>query len=211
MSKVEQKPYVIYLAEIIYKEIVDIKKKNPDISNIDAIEGFIGTVAYNDISSGKFHDTWFEYLENNNFIDKESGKVIPEETIKLLKIQKDATIKQLIKYPELYYAKTSFPLEISQRAFDFLWRMCESYELWCKEANQEKLIKLDIINGKHISAFIKADIGKSIKTICFNCINTKIGNHLLNYKKKINIIAQIHENVWNNKKIIQLNIKDLIL
>ena len=43
MSKVEQKPYVIYLAEIIYKNIVDIKKKSPDISNIDAIEGFIGT------------------------------------------------------------------------------------------------------------------------------------------------------------------------
>ena len=144
MSKVEQKPYVIYLAEIIYKNIVDIKKKNPDISNIDAIEGFIGTVAYNDISSGKFHDTWFEYLENNNFIDKESGNVIPEETIKLLKIQKDATIKQLIKYPELYYAKTSFPLEISQRAFDYLWRMCESYELWSKETGQIKELFLKI-------------------------------------------------------------------
>ena len=144
MSEVEQKPYVIYLAEIIYKNIVDIKKKNPDISNIDAIEGFIGTVAYNDISSGKFHDTWFEYLENNNFIDKESGKIIPEETIKLLKIQKDATIKQLIKYPELYHAKTSFPLEISQRAFDYLWRMCESYELWSKETGQVKELFLKI-------------------------------------------------------------------
>ena len=144
MSKVEQKPYVIYLAEIIYKSIVDIKKKNPDISNIDAIEGFIGTATYNNISSGKFHDTWFKYLENNNFIDKESGKVIPEEIIKLLKIQKDATIKQLIKYPELYYAKTSFPLEISQRSFDYLWRMCESYELWSKETGQIKELFLKI-------------------------------------------------------------------
>jgi hypothetical protein len=144
VSKVEQKPYVIYLAEIIYKSIVDIKKKNPDISNIDAIEGFIGTAVYNNISSGKFHDTWFEYLEKNNFIDKESGKVIPEETIKLLKIQKDATIKQLIKYPELYYAKTSFPLEISQHAFDYLWRMCESYELWSKETGQIKELFLKI-------------------------------------------------------------------
>lgn len=144
MGKVDQKPYVIYLAEIIYKSIVDIKNKNPDISNIDAIEGFIGTATYNNISSGKFHDTWFKYLENNNFIDKESGKVIPEETIKLLKIQKDATIKQLIKYPELYYAKTSFPLEISQRAFDYLWRMCESYELWSKETGQTKKLFLKI-------------------------------------------------------------------
>ena len=37
-SKVK-KPYIIYLAEVIYKDIADIKKNNLDISNIDAIEG----------------------------------------------------------------------------------------------------------------------------------------------------------------------------
>ena len=141
-----QKPYVIYLAEIIYKNISDIKKNNSDISNIVAIEGFIGTKIYNEISSGQFHDNWFRYLESNNFIDQDSGEKIPDETIKLLHVQKDATVKQLIKYPELYYAKSTFPLEISQRAFDFLWRMCESYELWCKEANQSELIILNIID-----------------------------------------------------------------
>ena len=139
-----KKPYVIYLAEIIYKNISDIKKNNLDISNIVAIEGFIGTKKYEEISSGKFHDTWFEYLENNKFIDKDSGEKVPDETIKLLQVQKDATVKQLIKYPELYYAKNSFPLEISQRAFDFLWRMCESYELWCKETGQTELLLLNI-------------------------------------------------------------------
>ena len=144
MIKAEKKPYVIYLAEIIYKNISEIKKKNSNISNIDAIEGFIGTTTYNSISSGKFHDSWFKDLKDNEFVDKESGKVIPEETIKLLKIQKDATIKQLIKYPDLYYAKTSFPLEISQRAFDYLWRMCESYELWAKETGQTKKLFLKI-------------------------------------------------------------------
>ena len=141
-----KKPYVIYLAEVIYKNIADIKINNLDISNIDAIEGFIGTKKYEEISSGKFHDNWFEYLENNNFIDRDSGKKIPVETIKLLYVQKDATIKQLIKYPDLYFAKSSFPLEISQRAFDFLWRMCESYELWCKEVGQSKKIVLNIID-----------------------------------------------------------------
>ena len=74
-----------------------------------------------------------------------------------------------------------------------------------------KIIKLDIINNKHVSSIIKPDIGSSIKTICFNCLNNEIGKYLLTYKKKINIIAQIHENIWNNKKTIQLNIKDLIL
>jgi len=106
-----KKPYVIYLAEVIYKDIADIKKNNLDISNIDAIEGFIGTKKYEEISSGKFHDDWFEYLKNNKFIDKDSGEKIPDETIKLLNVQKDATVKQLIKYPELYYAKVLFHLK----------------------------------------------------------------------------------------------------
>ena len=144
MSPKVKKPCVIYLAEVIYKDVADIKKNNLDISNIDAIEGFIGTKKYEEISSGKFHDDWFEYLKNNKFIDKDSGEKIPDETIKLLNVQKDATIKQLIKYPELYYTKSSFPLEISQRAFDFLWRMCESYELWCKETGQSEQLLLGI-------------------------------------------------------------------
>jgi single-stranded-DNA-specific exonuclease len=73
------------------------------------------------------------------------------------------------------------------------------------------IIKTDIINNKHVLSIIKPDIGSSLKTICFNCTNNEIGKYLLSYKKKINIIAQIHENEWNNKKTIQLNIKDLIL
>mgnify|MGYP003303623937 CR=1 FL=1 len=40
-------------------------------------------------------------------------------------------------------------------------------------------------------------------------MNSKIGHYLLSYKKKINIIGQIKENIWNNKKSIQINIKDL--
>ena len=145
LSKTE-KPYVIYLAEVIYNNIANIKKNNSDISNIDAVEGFIGTKIYNEISNGEFHDNWFQYLESNSFIDKDSGKKIPDETIKLLHVQKDATVKQLIRYPELYYAKSSFPLEISQRAFDFLWRMCESYELWCNETDQSEQLLLKIID-----------------------------------------------------------------
>ena len=140
------KPYVLYVAELIYKKISEFKKNNSGISTNDAIEGFIGSETYEEISSGKFHDNWFKELENNKFIDTKSGKKIPKETIRLLKLQKDMVIKQLIKFPELYYTKSHFPLEVSQRAFDNLWRMCESYELWCKESNQEHLIILDIID-----------------------------------------------------------------
>tara|TARA_B110000008_G_scaffold186424_1_gene185242 strand:+ start:761 stop:1204 length:444 start_codon:yes stop_codon:yes gene_type:complete len=74
-----------------------------------------------------------------------------------------------------------------------------------------RIIKSNIINNKHLSVIMKHDSGTSIKAICFNCLNSKIGHYLLSYKKKFNVMTEIHENIWNNKKSIQLNIKDLIL
>ena len=142
----KEKPYVLFVAEKIYIEVSKIKKKNPDFSNIDAIENFIGCDLYKKISNGKFHDDWFKELEKNNFIDKNTKKKIPEETLRLLKLQKDMMIKQLIQFPDLYFAKSHYPLELSQRAFDHIWRMCESFELWCKESKQTNLIYLKIID-----------------------------------------------------------------
>ena len=142
----KEKPYVLFVAELIYFEVCKIKKKNPYLNNVDAIEAFIGSETYAHISSGKFHDDWFVKLKKSKFIDPKTKKKIPEETIRLLQVQKDAVIKQLIQFPDLYFAKSHYPLELSQRAFDHLWRMCESYELWCKETKQEKLIYLDIID-----------------------------------------------------------------
>ena len=133
----KKKPYVLLVAELIYSKVCELKKKNPELSNINAIENFIGSTTYDEISSGKFHD---------DLITKLSKKKVPEETIRLLHIQKDLSVKQLIQFPELYYAKSHYPLEISQRAFDHLWRMCESYELWCKESKQKHLIYLKIID-----------------------------------------------------------------
>ena len=104
------------------------------------------TKEYKEISSGEFHDNWINKLEENDFIDQKTKKKIPDETIKLLHIQKEMMIKQLIQFPNLYYAKSHFPLELSQRAFEHLWRICESYELWCKETKQNHLLVLNIID-----------------------------------------------------------------
>ena len=144
-SKIE-KPYVLRVAEFIYFKIIEIKNKNPEASNIQAFEIFMTSKEYELISSGEFHDKWFEKLKKNNFVDEITGKKITSETLKLLEVQKDSMIKLLMKIPKLYYTKSHFPLEISQRAFDHLWRICESYEMWCKETKQDKLIKLDILN-----------------------------------------------------------------
>ena len=74
-----------------------------------------------------------------------------------------------------------------------------------------KIINPKILNNKHISAILKPKIGTTIKSICFNCVDKIIAQYLLSYKKDVTIIGQIHENIWNNKKSIQLNIKDIVI
>ena len=145
MTLDKDKPYVLRVAELIYSSVVNIKKENPGINNIQAFEFFMTTKDYDLISSGEFHNQWFLELKDNNFIDKITGKKINDETMRLLEIQKDSMVKFLMKIPKLYYTKSHFPLEISQRAFDHLWRVCESFEMWCKETKQEKLIELNIL------------------------------------------------------------------
>jgi len=144
-SKIDR-PYVLRVAEVIYSKIIEIKNQNPEVNNIQAFEIFMTTKDYDYISSGEFHENWISELKDNNFIDKITGKKINEETLRLLDIQKDSMIKLLLKIPKLYYTKTHFPLELSQRAFDHLWRVCESYEMWCKETKQTNLIKLNLID-----------------------------------------------------------------
>ncbi len=74
-----------------------------------------------------------------------------------------------------------------------------------------KVIKSRILKEKHISCILRSRTGSSINSICFNSINTKIGEYFLNYKKYFNVIAQINENFRNNKKSLQLIVKDLML
>ena len=73
------------------------------------------------------------------------------------------------------------------------------------------IIKSNLIGENHVGSILKTSVGSSLKSICFNCRNNNVGDYLLSYKKKINIIVEITKNTWNNKNSIQLNIKDLIL
>ena len=63
--KSKDRPYILNVAEIIYSEICKIKNNNPDFSNIDAVENFIGSKLYLEISSGQFHDKWFNQLKKS--------------------------------------------------------------------------------------------------------------------------------------------------
>ena len=74
-----------------------------------------------------------------------------------------------------------------------------------------KVIKATILKEKHISLIFKSKVGFSIKSISFNTVNSEVGEYLLNYKKNLDVLGQINENIWNNKKTLQLTIKDIIL
>jgi single-stranded-DNA-specific exonuclease len=74
-----------------------------------------------------------------------------------------------------------------------------------------KIIKSKTLNNKHISLIFKSKTGFSIKSISFNSVNNKIGEYLMNYKNTLSVLGQINENIWNNKKTLQLTIRDVIL
>jgi len=145
-NKDHSKPLMLYVAELIYLEVVEIKKRNPNITNIVSIEMFIGSKTYNEISSGKYHDNLFKKLKENDFINQETGIKIPKETLDLLNLQKKTIIDQLSENTETYFAKSSFPLSNSQNAFNLLWRMCETYELWCNEIGKKITNSLKILS-----------------------------------------------------------------
>ena len=95
MSADNDKPYVLRVAEVIYSKIVDIKRENSQMNNIQAFEIFMTTKEYDLISSGEFHDNWFMELKDNDFIDKITNKKINDETMRLLELQKDSMTLQL--------------------------------------------------------------------------------------------------------------------
>ena len=74
MSSNNDKPYVLRVAELIYNKVVDIKKENSQMNNIQAFEVFMTTKDYDLISSGEFHNQWFLELKENDFIDKLTKK-----------------------------------------------------------------------------------------------------------------------------------------
>jgi len=129
------KPVMLYAAEEIYLKVSEIKLQNPEISLIEAVERYIGSKSYQILSSGEFH---------NELLKKLNKEKIPKKTIDLLLVQKRLVLEQLKDNDGNYFAKSSFPLSNSQTKFNLLWRMCESYELWCKEINQKKSITLGI-------------------------------------------------------------------
>ena len=73
-----------------------------------------------------------------------------------------------------------------------------------------KIVKTKILNNKFISCFIKNKSGKLLNAISFSILKSNISYNILNNKNEVNIVVQIKENFWKNKKSIQVIIIDII-
>jgi len=74
-----------------------------------------------------------------------------------------------------------------------------------------KILKSSILKNKYVNCLLRSSSGKTINAISFSLIDSEISKILLNYKNKVNIIAEIDLNLWNGRKLLQLNIQDIIL
>ena len=81
MKKDRSKPLMLYVAEKIYISVTKIKKDNPGITLIEAIEMFSTSKEYIEIKCGNFHNQLFDDIKENNYINKETKKIIKDEFI----------------------------------------------------------------------------------------------------------------------------------
>ncbi|AIL65213.1 Single-stranded-DNA-specific exonuclease recJ [Rickettsiales bacterium Ac37b] len=75
-----------------------------------------------------------------------------------------------------------------------------------------KLIKINVIAGKHISCLFKTQSSTGvIKGIIFNAVNTLIGNFLLSsLGRDLDIIGQLQISKWQGNERVELIISDVI-
>ena len=75
-----------------------------------------------------------------------------------------------------------------------------------------KIQKTQIVKDKHILIFFQNDFSTNLKGICFNCINSVLGDYLLNYKKyKFLIGCTIKKDNFSNIPLPQIIIKDAMI
>jgi len=75
-----------------------------------------------------------------------------------------------------------------------------------------KIIKPSVLNGGHVRCFLGADYStKSLKAVCFKCVDNALGTQLLNAKdKRFDALGTLRIDEWMNSKTLQLTIEDLM-
>ena len=93
---------------------------------------------------------------------------------------------------------------------NFLGPFGPSYERPIFLLENIKILKPKILKKKFVSFYAKSTSGKMIPSISFNFLDSQVNKTLLFNKNKLSLIVQIKENIWNNKKNLQLIVLDTI-
>ena len=72
-----------------------------------------------------------------------------------------------------------------------------------------RIIKSKKIKNKFVTCFVKNKSGKMIQALTFSFMNSDLCNNILYNKNELNMIIQVKEKFWNNKKSLQLIIIDI--
>ena len=75
---------------------------------------------------------------------------------------------------------------------------------------KNQIIKFKILKSSHIQVIVKNNF-TTLSCYAFNAVDTKLGNALMNYKKKIDLIVQINNNNVRKNSDFNLIIKDAIV
>ena len=78
--------------------------------------------------------------------------------------------------------------------------------------NDIKIDNIKILKEKHLLIFFQNDFGSNLKAICFNCIETILGDYLLNFRQnKLSIACTIKRDNFTENSLPQILIKDAII
>ena len=78
--------------------------------------------------------------------------------------------------------------------------------------NDINIDSIKIIKDTHILAFFENEIGLKLKAICFNCLNTNLGEHLINFRSnKFIFVCSVQKDNYGQVIRPQLVIKDAII
>ena len=78
--------------------------------------------------------------------------------------------------------------------------------------NDMIISSIKILKEKHLLIFFQNDFSDNLKAICFNCLDTDLGDYLLNFKKyKFSIGCTIKKNSFKDVSEAQIIIKDIML
>ena len=78
--------------------------------------------------------------------------------------------------------------------------------------NDMLITSIKVLKEKHLLIFFQNDFSDNLKAICFNCLDTNLGDYLLNFKKyKFSVGCTIKKNSFKETFEPQIIIKDIML